>query len=290
MKILHEGDSFSKERIDKYKNNKSVKYLWFKKSDRYKYIKYQSHLTEKLINADESVSPLLKEKFLKNTTSKYIEEVLAEGLKPQVIDQGKEICNQVYRFIEKEKQLYRLLKGYQDFDPEAYDHSYLVTLFSSAIIKQFEWQSQSTIEVTSMACMFHDIGKMKLPKEILNKRTHDMSGEELKLYRQHPELGAAMMEGYTLINNSVKQIILHHHEYYDGTGFPHGIKGNKILTLANIVALVDDFVHMMLERKVVATEALKLMLKDQMLVSRYNSMILENFIKVFVEPQKVRRL
>ena len=288
VKILHAGDTFSQDRIDKYKNEKKVEFLWFKNSDRAKYLKYQTHLTAKVVGEDR-IAVETKSKFLKNVTSKFVEEVFSEGLKPQVIEQGREICEQVYTFIEKEKNLYKLLRSYQDFDPSAFDHAYLVTLFTTSIIKQFEWQSQSTIEAASMACMFHDIGKMKMPKNLLEKRPGEMSPDELEIYRNHPILGAEMIDGNNLINNSVKQIVIQHHEYYDGTGFPFNKKGSKILTLANIVCLVDDFVHLMVEKQLKPTDALRLILIDPSKVARYNSIIVENFIKVFVEPDKLKK-
>ncbi len=287
VKILHAGDTFDQERIDKYKNEKKVEHLWFKTADRAKYIKYQSHLTTKIMNADK-VPVEMKSRFLKNVTSKYVEEVMAEGLKPQIVEQGKEICEQVYKLVEKEKNLYRLLRGYQDFDPSSVDHSYLVTLYTSSIIKQFEWQSQATIETAAMACMFHDIGKMKMPENLLDKRPGEMSPEELELYQNHPILGAEMVDGNNLINNSVKQIIIQHHEYFDGTGFPFQKKGNKILTLANIISLVDDFVHILIQKKMKPTDALKFILMDPTKVARYNTVIIESFIKIFVEPEKIK--
>lgn len=287
IKILHAGDTFDQERIDKYKNDKKIEYLWFKKTDRAKYLKYQAHLTAKIVGSDK-VPIEMKARFLKNTTSKYIEEVMSEGLKPQIIEQGKQICEQVYQLVDKEKNLAKLLRGYQEFDPSSVDHSYLVTLFTTSIIKQFEWQSQATIETASMACMFHDIGKMKMPEKLLETRPDDMSIEELELYQNHPVLGAEMVDGNNLINNSVKQIIIQHHEYFDGTGFPFKKKGAKILTLANIIALVDDFVHIMVERKMKPTDALKFILMDPLKVSRYNTIIVENFIKIFVEPEKMK--
>ena len=287
IKILHAGDTFDQQRIDKYKNDKKIEYLWFKKTDRAKYLKYQAHLTTKIISS-EKVPIEMKARFLKNVTSKYVEEVMSEGLKPQIIEQGKQICEQVFQLVDKEKNLAKLLRGYQEFDPTSVDHSYLVTLFTTSIIKQFEWQSQATIETASMACMFHDIGKMKMPERLLEVRPGDMSAEDLELYQNHPVLGAEMVDGNNLINNSVKQIIIQHHEYFDGTGFPFKKKGAKILTLANIIALVDDFVHIMVERKMKPTDALKFILMDPLKVARYNTIIVENFIKIFVEPEKMK--
>jgi response regulator RpfG family c-di-GMP phosphodiesterase len=205
-----------------------------------------------------------------------------------VIDQGREVCETVFQLIESQSDLYTVLRSYQNFDPTAYSHAFLVTLYSTAIIKQFEWQSKTTIETTAMACMFHDIGKTLLPKEFIGMSIKDMGPEQLQLYKTHSELGFGIIENNRALNNSVKQIILQHHEAFDGTGFPFQKKGQKILTLANIVCLADDFVHIMMDEKIQPTEALKRILMDKTGVKRYNSMLIEKFIKVFVDPHKIK--
>lgn len=286
IKILHAGDSFDKDRIDKYKNEKGVEFLYFHNSDRRKFIQFHNHLAKKLVNADV-VPTESKLKMIKNVTAKYVEELYDQGMKPQVIDQGKQVAENVYTLIENDDSLYKTLRGYQEFDPNAYTHCYLVTLFSSAIIKQFDWQSKATIETTAMACMFHDIGKMDLPPELLELRPVEMDDEQLEMYKQHPELGAARLDGCRQVNNSVKQIISQHHECFDGSGYPFGKKGSKIHTLANIVRLADDFVHIMVDEELKPVEALKKIIGDKEIVVRYNSMIVENFIKVFADPSKI---
>ncbi len=288
LKILHAGDSFSKERIDKYKNDKKIESLYFHNSDRRKFIQYNNFLAKKLIN-NKVVPVYNKVNQLKNVSEKFIEEVYTQGMKPQVIEQGREVCETVYQLIESQPDLYTVLKSFQNFDPTAYAHSFLVTLYSTAIIKQFEWQSKTTIETTAMACMFHDIGKMLLPKELNGMIPKDMNPEQLEQYKKHPELGLQVVESSRAINNSIKQIILQHHEAYDGTGFPFERKGNKILTLANIVCLVDDFVHIMIDDKLQPTEALRKILTDKVRVKRYNSILIEKFINVFVDPDKIHK-
>lgn len=288
LKILHSGDAFSKDRLDKYKNEKKVDYLYFHNSDRRKFIQYNNFLAKKLID-NQNVPAFNKVNMLKNVTEKFIEESFTVGIKPQVIDQGKEVCENVFQLIEKQDDLYNVLRSYQNFDPSAYSHAFLVTLYSTAIIKQFEWQSKATIETTAMACMFHDIGKTQMPKELLSMRPENMSPEQLVIYQSHPELGMKLVESNRMINNSIKQIILQHHEAYDGTGFPHQKKGNKILTLANIVCLADDFVHIMMKDKIQPTEALRKILINKEGVKRYNSQILEKFIQVFVDPSKIQK-
>lgn len=288
LKILHTGDTFSKERIDKYKNDKKVDSLYFHNSDRRKFIQYNNFLAKKLID-NKAVPALNKVNQLKNVSEKYIEEAFTVGIKPQVIDQGKEVCENIYNMIENQNDLFQVLRSFQNFDPTAYAHSFLVTLYSTAIIKQFEWQSKTTIETTAMACMFHDIGKMLLPKDLANMKASEMNEEQLELYKKHPELGLQLIESSRAINNSIKQIILQHHEAYDGSGFPHQKKGNKILTLANIVCLVDDFVHIMIDQKLQPTEALRKILTNKDGIKRYNAILIEKFINVFVDPGKLQK-
>ncbi len=288
LKILHAGDTFSKERIDKYKNDKKIDSLYFHNNDRRKFIQYNNFLAKKLID-NRAVPVYNKVNQLKNVSEKFIEEAFTVGLKPQVVDQGREVCETVFKLIEGEESLYQVLRSFQNFDPSAYSHAFLVTLYSTAIIKQFEWQSRTTIETTAMACMFHDIGKTLLPKELLEIRPKDMTPEQLEQYQKHPELGLSIVEGNRAINNSIKQIILQHHEAYDGSGFPFQKKGNKILTLANIVCLADDFVHIMMDNKLQPTDALRKILMDKIGVRRYNTILIEKFINVFVDPEKIHK-
>jgi response regulator RpfG family c-di-GMP phosphodiesterase len=286
LKILHTGDTFSKDRLDKYKNEKQVEFLYFHNDDRRKFVQYNNFLAKKLIE-NENVPAVSKVNLLKNVTEKFIEETYIVGMKPQVIDQGKEVCESVFKLISSQDDLFNVLRSYQNFDPTAYAHSFLVTLYAAAIIKQFEWQSKATIETTAMACMFHDIGKTLLPRDYIELRPQNMTPDQLEQYKLHPQLGLQLVENNRMINNSIKQVIIQHHEAFDGTGFPNGSKGNKILTLANIVCLSDDFVHIMIDQKLQPTDALKKILMDKTAVKRYNTMIIERFIKVFVDPSKI---
>jgi response regulator RpfG family c-di-GMP phosphodiesterase len=288
IKILHAGDSFSKERLDKYKNEKNVEYLYFEKKDLFKYVKFNNYFAKKIIE-NKKIGGQKKVKLLQNVASKFLEQTFQEGMKPQIIDQGKEIAENVYELIKESKDLHEVFRNYQDFDPNAFTHAYLVTLFSTSIIKQFEWQSKTTIECTALACMFHDIGKMKLDPALLDLKVDEMNDEQLLEYKRHPELGLELIDGNPLINNSVKQIILQHHEHFDGTGFPFNKRGSKILTLSNIVCLADNFVHIIQDEDQKPVEALRTLLSRREELTWYNSMIVECLIKVFTDPGKIMK-
>lgn len=288
VKILHAGDTFSRERIQKYQIDKGVEYLYFHNQDRKKFIQFNNLIAKKSIEANK-VASQTKVNLVKNVTSQYIEDVYVEGLKPQVVEQGKEICETVYQLVEKDKDLYKFLRDFQAFDPTAYSHSFLVTLYSTSITQQFDWQSAQTLQSLALACLLHDIGKTQLPQGLNLKRPAEMNEEELELYHQHPEMGYELVKDNKMINNTVKQIIIQHHEAYDGSGYPRQLTGAKILMMANILCLVDDFIHKMVLENSSPIETLKKILSDKEQVRRYHSDILQNFIKVFVDPSKLAK-
>jgi response regulator RpfG family c-di-GMP phosphodiesterase len=288
IKFLHSGDEFSKDRVDKYKNEKGVDYLYFHVKDRKKYIKFNDHLAKKMVKSDKLDSKN-KINMLKNVTEKFMEEAFQEGIKPVIVEQGKQICETVYSLIESNDDLYIHLRNYQDFDPSAFSHAYLCTLFTASIIKQFEWQSKTMIESASLACMFHDIGKLNLDPELLTMRPKDMNEAQLEEYQKHPIYGVDILQTNKSITQPVKQIILQHHEAFDGTGFPSQLKGQKILTLANIAALADQFSHIIIEQNLKPVDALKFILTQADIVAKFNPEIMEKFIQVFVHPNKIKR-
>ena len=288
VKILHAGDTFSMERIKRYKNEKKINKLYMYSDDKLKYIEYNNCIAKKAIGKDY-ISPHQKVNLLKNISVKYIEDTFLIGLKPQIIRQGMEICESVYELIEKEPRLYLVLRELNDLDPNAFTHSYLVALYASVIVKQFEWHSKMTIETTTMAAMLHDIGKTSLPPEFIYLKSFEMDSNQYRLYMKHSEEGMRLLENVP-INNSIKKIILQHHESYNGTGFPHKLKGNKILTLANIVHLADNFVHAIQEEKVKPLNLLKNLLMDDSKVSLYKHTILRNFIKIFADPIRIENI
>lgn len=103
-------------------------------------------------------------------------------------------------------------------------------------------------EIASVAHLapIHDIGKIKVPIEILNKNGK-LTDEEMNVVKQHPLVGAAMTqrfpEGITTekLNKYSYEICRHHHERYDGSGYPDGLKGNAIPMCAQVVGIVDAY-------------------------------------------------
>lgn len=97
-----------------------------------------------------------------------------------------------------------------------------------------------------IACMLHDIGKLGVPQEILQK-SEFLTREEYEIVRKHPEIGARILEPLKPFSSAVPYI-LHHHERWDGKGYPDGLRGTAIPYGARVVSLVDSF-HAMVSKR-----------------------------------------
>ncbi len=98
---------------------------------------------------------------------------------------------------------------------------------------------QSGVDDVVIAAMLHDIGKIGVPDAILNKPAKLDEGE-FKVIQEHPARGAGVMASFTRFAGAAA-IIHHHHEAYDGTGYPAGLRGEKIPVGARIVAVIDAY-------------------------------------------------
>lgn len=126
-----------------------------------------------------------------------------------------------------------LLANYVEW---VYEHSIDVALISAMIGMQLKYSPQD-IWVISLGSLLHDVGKLLIPKNIIQKKG-PLTDEEWRLVYRHCELGVLSLKPYGLKKETL-QIILGHHERLDGSGYPAGLKGNDIHPFAQIVMVAD---------------------------------------------------
>jgi HD-GYP domain-containing protein (c-di-GMP phosphodiesterase class II) len=105
---------------------------------------------------------------------------------------------------------------------------------------------QDELASLDRAAHLHDIGTIYIPEHIWRKEG-PLTAEEQSLVRQHPVLGAEIIDSVNSLKQET-QAILHHHERYDGTGYPYGLKGLAIPLESRILAVADAFDAMTSER------------------------------------------
>lgn len=283
VKILHQGESFDSSRLKKYSAT-NLEYLYFKTSDRAVYINFTHKLLSKVIG-DNTTSIEKKVKTTQSVVEKYLEQVNSSGLMPSLIEEGKAICENMYNMIQKEAELYHYMKSFEEYDPPAYAHLFLVSFYSIVTCKHLEWATARTTGIVGMGALLHDIGMLKLPPTLRHKEVSQMNEKELELYRTHPRLGADMLQKYPGLSDPIKQIVYQHHEYSNGEGFPNKLNGLKIYPPAKIVSLNNEFVELLMREKVPPLKGIKIFIQDRQLFNRYDPLILKALVTGFVKEK-----
>jgi hypothetical protein len=124
-------------------------------------------------------------------------------------------------------------------------HSRRVTTFTAQILKELDLHGPE-VELIVTAARVHDIGKIGIPDYVLNK-TGKLTAEERALMETHPAQGAELLKRYSDFKRGT-DIVMHHHESWDGAGYPHKLKGINIPFGARVIAVADSFDAMTSDR------------------------------------------
>ena len=134
--------------------------------------------------------------------------------------------------------VYALASTVEARDPYVYGHSRKVNTYAVALAEAIGLLPDEVSKV-STAALLHDIGKIGIPDKVLNKKGK-LNEEDWEAIKAHPRLGANIVGNMPNLIPCVSSI-LHHHERWDGGGYPEGLKGEEIPLEARILAIADSF-------------------------------------------------
>jgi diguanylate cyclase (GGDEF)-like protein len=134
--------------------------------------------------------------------------------------------------------VYALVSTVEARDPYIYGHSRKVNTYAVALAEAIGL-SPDEVSKVSTAALLHDIGKIGIPDKVLNKKGK-LNAEDWEAIKAHPGLGANIVDNIPNLAPCVSSI-LHHHERWDGGGYPEGLKGEEIPLEARILAIADSF-------------------------------------------------
>ncbi len=134
----------------------------------------------------------------------------------------------------------------QKKDDYLYHHSLASSVWATILGRQLGL-GRSDLDVVALGAMLLDVGKTRVPDDILTK-PGTLSDDERKLMRRHVRFGLDILETADEVDSRVLDMVAHHHERYNGTGYPAGLKGNEIPVFGRIAGIVDAYDAMITPR------------------------------------------
>ena len=153
------------------------------------------------------------------------------------------------RDLEKARRdsVMRLFRASHFKDNETASHLRRVKHLSRAVARHLGWE-HAAVNLLAMASPMHDVGKIGIPDAILHKNG-PLTADEWQVMKQHPAYGASLLQGSgSPLVEMARDIAMCHHERWDGSGYPSGLKAQAIPLCARIVAVVDVYDALRIQR------------------------------------------
>ncbi len=237
--VAKEGSTTQRDKLSNYKS-KEVYYLWTPYSSYYKLAKQNITIAGVAVTKKQ-LNPEIKTKFIASAANSVFEQLGQIGISRDTYENVRQVSEATVSLVENHTDLASMFESFERYDNHLLKHSMAVSVVSTLIATEMGWKNKVTLEKISLGALMHDIGKMSLSPELLNKPKAFMNHEELQAYEAHPFRGMEMVTSLGIVPDDVVSIIYEHHENSIGQGFPRRLRDVKIHPLAKVVALADQF-------------------------------------------------
>ena len=174
-----------------------------------------------------------------NELNKDLEKKVEERTR-EIIEKNKELEESNIKLEKSFMDTIRLLASLiESLNPKLGRYMRHVAELAREVAEEYGLEKKDLDQI-EMAGMIHDIGMLGVPEEVLKKDRIDMNEAEFNMYSQHPVIGSVCFDSVEQLSE-IGEIILYHHENFDGSGFPNGLSGEKIPLGSRIIAAVSDY-------------------------------------------------
>ncbi len=233
-----------------------------------------------------------------------VDEVIAEETRQQAVQCIREIMDNVHRGktmkvslakkavsdiindLISNREMMLNLSDIRSYDDYTFNHSVNVTVISLMIGISMHY-TQNRLQDLGLGVILHDIGKLKIPPEIINK-PDKLTAHEYEMVQNHTWHGYEALRNSPEIKITSAHVALQHHEHFDGSGYPRRLKGKGILEFARVSAIADVYDALSNDRcyrkKLPAYKVYEFLLENA--GKQFDSSILDRFIqKIALYPQ-----
>lgn len=213
--------------------------LYLKREARRHYLRYvERHLTS--ILREPTLTEERKAQLVYDTSTNLLQDVLEKPTSSENIKRATTVANNTVSFILRGRDSFRHLVAMTSYDYRTYTHSVNVCLYTVALAEAAGYRDQSDLNEIGVGALLHDIGKSKIDTTILNKRG-PLTPQEYDVMKNHPIWGVELLRETSLIPEVAYEIVLHHHEKMDGSGYPDHLAAEDMHQYARLSVIADVF-------------------------------------------------
>lgn len=247
VKIIHAGELFTKEILQKYQK-KEIKYLYIHKDD---FPKFMDEVAKTLLVFYEKDS--LTDNILKEVQVASLENInhslKTVGLSKSTVDLANQTILSVIESFKGMNRLWDYLLNKADKGTFLTEHSLYVSVLACAISDGLEWKTDYTLKKVVMASLLHDISIENCHLAYLRGNIDDafseLTSNEQELYLNHPQDACKLLKDFPELPSNVDSIILEHHERPNGEGFPRKLNSFNITPLSCVLIIAEEFYHLL---------------------------------------------
>lgn len=285
-KIFKRGDQVDRKRFELYQK-KGVRQLFILRVDRREYIAATEMIVTRILSEKDMSTAKAKE-----AIGEMAEQTLFEIFDDRIFDEESiRRANKMAKiYVDMLTNDIRSLAGFINLARnETYlcRHSIATSIFGLLLAKADDNQNEKTMMIVGLAGLLHDVGMSKMPKEI-NDADRKLTNDEWAMVKSHPMIASKMIDSIPAFPAEVKMAIEQHHEFWNGKGYPKGVKGDEIFYPARIIAIADSFSALTTRRGGRALyspeNALAIMSTED--GSKYDPKLLKTFIQLFAASRK----
>ena len=275
--LIKSGDKFTVD-TQKFIDENTIKDVFVKFEDHEKYEKDTQKYLEKILQKDD-VDVELKTAIMHEMAADVVNDLLEGEVTSQKIEQAADLINDTVSLITENPNAIEAMLSVTSHDYYTYTHCVNVSTYALGFGK-FLGLDDEKLKLLGMAGIMHDLGKRRVPSEIINKNGK-LTDEEFDIMKSHPIHGADILSEMGETNQLLLNIVEQHHEKLNGGGYPYKLKGGNIDPLSQIMAIADIYDALTTKRSykdaLSADEAFEIMKKY--MEHELNPVLLGKFIK-----------
>ncbi len=231
---IKSGDSFEGERLQRLKSKK-LKKMFIAPDSEQRYRTYMQKNIEMAYDKGSGKDITTRAEIIQGNQQSNAEAVMEDPGNAQAYQETKDAAGKFVQFLEQEDKSLSSILNIVNADQNIAHHGVTVSSLAVALAKKLKVQDPKQLQLLSLGALLHDFEHFQSGVAI-NRPIEQMTEAEVKLYKQHPQLGAQKVQDKKHFDATVIKIIAEHEEYVDGKGYPYGLVESKMDPLSVIVA------------------------------------------------------